>query len=48
MTKSSVVRNCFQGVNQWSAYLRSKFYCEKIPPEPNIFFPGFFPDTTDK
>ena len=31
-----------------AAAARSVFNCDTIPPEPNIFMPGFIPDILDK
>ena len=35
-------------VAQFSDLMRSFFDCDTIPPEPNIFSPGFLPDRTNK
>ena len=35
-------------VTQLSDMMRSFFDCDTIPPEPNIFSPGFLPDRTNK
>ena len=37
-----------EGVNKINSKMNSAFNCDTIPPEPNIFTPGFFPDRANR